>query len=42
MIFSTLAILLPQIDTIDDTERMDWIGAGLGISSLAIFNIVWK
>lgn len=42
LILAGLAFLMPKETPVDKGGKIDYIGAVLGLSSLLLFNVVWK
>ena len=40
--FATCFVVVPKDEPVDPDGIMDWIGGGVGVSSLILFNFVWK
>ena len=40
--FATCFMVVPKDEPVDPDGIMDWVGGGVGVSSLILFNFVWK
>ena len=41
-LFVLLWLVIPTESSTKEEGKVDWIGAGLGICALVLFNFVWK
>lgn len=40
--FATCFVVVPKDKPVDPDGTMDWVGGVVGVSSLILFNFVWK
>jgi hypothetical protein len=42
LVYGAAVLLVPTDEPIDPNGKIDWVGAGLGVAGLILFNFVWK
>lgn len=42
LLFAGLWLVLPNEEISDEEGSVDWLGAGLGVGTLIVFNVAWK
>jgi hypothetical protein len=42
LVFTMCFLVVPIDEPVDKDGKMDWIGGSIGVSSLILFNFVWK
>jgi hypothetical protein len=42
VVYGGVIVTTPADDAVDPDEKVDWIGAYLGVAGLVLFNFVWK
>jgi hypothetical protein len=42
LVFGTCFLVVPKDEPVDPNGKMDWVGGSIGVSSLILFDFVWK